>query len=46
MAQEGDKAFQEVLAMASLVESIKLLPWCISSVVTSHYKIEAFMATM
>ena len=37
MAQEGNVAFQEVFAMTSLAESIKLLPWCVSSVVPSHY---------
>ena len=31
MAQEGHTTFQEVFVMASPIESIKLLPWCVSS---------------
>ena len=46
MAQEGNIAFQEFFAMASLAESIKLLPWCISSAVPPHYISEALAATM
>ena len=46
MAPEGNTAFQEVFAMASPVESIKLLPWCTSSAVPSHYISEALAATM
>ena len=32
MAQEGNASFQEVFTMASMAESVKLLPWCVSSV--------------
>ena len=41
MTQEGHTTFQEVFAMASPMELIKLLPWCISSVVPSQYMNEA-----
>ena len=41
MAQEGNTAFQEVFAMARPAESIKLLPWCVSSADPSHYISEA-----
>ena len=45
MAQKGNTAFQEVFAMASSMESLKLLPWCISSAVPSHYISEALVTT-
>ena len=46
MVQEGWTAIQEVFAMASPAESIKLLPWCISPVVPSHYISEVFVTTV
>ena len=46
MAQEGNTAFQEVFAMASPAESIMFLPWCISSVVLSHYINEVLVTTV
>ena len=45
MAQQGNTAFQEIFAMASPAESIKLLSWCISSVVPFHYISEALAVT-
>ena len=44
MAQEGNTAFQELFAMASPAESIKLLPWCASSAFPSCYTSEALAA--
>ena len=44
-AQEGNTPFQDIFAMASPAESIKLLSWCISSVVPSHYISKALAAT-
>ena len=46
MAQEGHTTFQEVFAMTILTESIKLLPWCIPSAVSSQYISEALVTTM
>ena len=43
MTQEGNAALQEVFAMASPAESVKLLSRCISSVVTSHYTNEVLV---
>ena len=37
MAQEEHTTFQDVFVMVSPMELIKLLPWCISSVVPSQY---------
>ena len=45
MTQEGNTAFLEVFAMASPAESVKLLPWCISSAVPSQYINEALVTT-
>ena len=45
MVQESHTAFQEVFAMASLMESIKLPPWCLSSVVPSQYIGEVLATT-
>ena len=46
MAGEGNPAFQEVFVMASPAESIKLLHWCVSSVVPSHYISKALVVTV
>ena len=46
MAQKGHATFKEVFAMTSIMESIKLLPWCISSAVPSQYISEALAATV
>ena len=37
MVEQTDATFQEVFSQVSLANSIKLLPWCISSTVTLHY---------
>ena len=37
MAQEGNATFQEVFPMTSLADSIKLIPWCISSTIPFSY---------
>ena len=44
MAKEGNTVFQEVFAMPRLVELIKLLSWCISSAVPTHYISEVLTA--
>ena len=31
MVWEGDHTFQEVFSMTSSADSVKLLPWCIST---------------
>ena len=45
MVKQADATFQEVFSKASLANSIKLLPWCISSAVPLHYMSGA-LATM
>ena len=37
MVEQTDATFQEVFSRVSLPDSIKLLPWCISSTVPLHY---------
>ena len=37
MVKQADATFQEVFSQGSLVDSIKLLPWCISFTVPLHY---------
>ena len=46
MAQKGNTAFQESFAMVRPLQSIKLLPWCISSEGPSCYLSEALVATL
>ena len=46
MAWEGDYTFQEVFLMTSLADSVKLLPWSISSGVPLDYMDDALAATM
>ena len=46
MAKEVDATFQEVFSQASLTDSIKLLPWCISSTFPLCYMSEALATTM
>ena len=46
MAQEGDSTFQEVFSMNSLANSVKLLPWCISSGVPLCHMDEMLAAAM
>ena len=41
MAKEAESTFKEVLPQTSLTNSVKLLPWCISSAVPLHYMNEA-----
>ena len=41
MTQEGNATFQEVFSMVSSTDSIKLLPWCVSSAVPFCYMSEA-----
>ena len=37
MIDQTDATLQQVLSQASLMEAVKLLPWCISAVVPFHY---------
>ena len=46
MAQEENTFFQDVFTIASPVELIKLLSWCISSVVPSSYISEVLVASV
>ena len=44
MAQEGHITFQEVFSMTSLANSVKLLPWCISSGIPLRYMDDALVS--
>ena len=46
MAKEADATFQEVFSQANLTNSIKLLPWCVSSTFPFHYMSEVLATTM
>ena len=46
MMQEANATFQEVFSMVSLTDSIKLLPWCVSSAVPFHYMSEVLATAM
>ena len=43
--QEGDYTFQEVFSMISLANSIKFLPWCISTSVPLHHMDDTLVTT-
>ena len=45
MTREGVHTFQEVFSMTGLAESIKLLPWCISTGIPLCHMGDALMAT-
>ena len=45
MTQEGESTLQEVFSMTSLADSVKLLPWCISSDIPLHHLDDALVAT-
>ena len=44
MAWEGDYTFQEVFSMTSSAESVKLLPWCVSTSVPLHHMEDTLVA--
>ena len=46
MTQEGNATFQEVFLRVSLTDSIKLLPWCVSSAIPLCYISEALVTAM
>ena len=46
MANKGDCTFQEVFLMTSMAESVKLLPWCVSSGVPLGYMDATLAATI
>ena len=45
MAQEGDHTSQEVFSMTRLARPVKLLPWCISTVIPLCHMDDALAAT-
>ena len=45
MAQEGECTFQEIFSMASLAESVKLLPWCFSTGAPLYYMDDTLAVT-
>ena len=45
MAWEGDCTFQEVFSMSSLADSVKLLPWCISTSIPHCHMDDTLVAT-
>ena len=45
MVKQADANFQEVFSQVSLADSMKLLPWCISSAVLLHYMSRALATT-
>ena len=44
MAQEGDHTFQEVFSMTSSGESVKLLPWYVSTGIPLHHMDDTMVA--